>query len=114
MRDAVHVAKVSTSELRAWARENGFTVADRGRLPGEVRDAWEAAQPQRSRRVQPAPATIQVQKPEPPSTPPAQDDQRLDEVLRRLDELADEVAGLRSTLSQIAERPQRRWKRQTR
>ena len=28
---------------RAWARANGYTVADQGRLPGAVLTAWEAA-----------------------------------------------------------------------
>jgi len=31
------------SELRAWARENGFQVSDRGRVSTEVRSAYEAA-----------------------------------------------------------------------
>lgn len=29
--------------MRAWARSNGFDVADRGRLPAEVTDAYVAA-----------------------------------------------------------------------
>lgn len=33
----------SARELRDWARSNGFTVSDRGRVPSEVRDAFEAA-----------------------------------------------------------------------
>ncbi len=35
------LAKASTSEIRAWARDNGFAVADRGRLRPEIRQAWE-------------------------------------------------------------------------
>lgn len=31
------------SEIRAWARSKGMQVPDRGRIPTEVRDAWEAA-----------------------------------------------------------------------
>lgn len=31
------------AEIRAWARENGFTVPDRGRVSQEVRDAYAAA-----------------------------------------------------------------------
>jgi Lsr2 len=30
-------------EVRAWARENGFTVSDRGRVSGEVLEAYENA-----------------------------------------------------------------------
>jgi len=42
-------AKASTSgpsarELRDWARSNGYEVSDRGRVPSNVRDAFEAAQ----------------------------------------------------------------------
>ena len=33
----------SARELRDWARSNGFEVSDRGRVPAEVRDAFEAA-----------------------------------------------------------------------
>lgn len=29
--------------IRAWARENGHKVSDRGRIPQAVRDAYEAA-----------------------------------------------------------------------
>jgi hypothetical protein len=36
-------ASASTSEIRAWARAHGFDVSDRGRLPADVRAAWEAA-----------------------------------------------------------------------
>ncbi|MGO2943893.1 MAG: histone-like nucleoid-structuring protein Lsr2 [Brevibacterium aurantiacum] len=31
------------SAVRAWARENGHTVPDRGRVPNAVLDAYEAA-----------------------------------------------------------------------
>ena len=33
----------SAEEVRAWARENGFEVNDRGRVPREIREAFEAA-----------------------------------------------------------------------
>ena len=32
-----------SGELRAWARANGHTVSDRGRIPSQVRTAYEAA-----------------------------------------------------------------------
>lgn len=35
--------RTDLSELRAWARENGYQVSDRGRVSGEVRAAYEAA-----------------------------------------------------------------------
>ncbi len=31
------------SEIRAWARENGFDVPERGRVSAEVREAYAAA-----------------------------------------------------------------------
>ena len=31
------------SEVRAWARENGYEVSDRGRLSAELTDAYDAA-----------------------------------------------------------------------
>ena len=33
----------SARELRDWARSNGFEVSDRGRVPTEVREAFDAA-----------------------------------------------------------------------
>jgi hypothetical protein len=35
----------STAEIRAWAREHGHPVPDRGRLRPEIVDAWHAAHP---------------------------------------------------------------------
>jgi ERCC4-type nuclease len=36
----------STAEIRAWARQHGLTVSDRGRLRPEITQAWRAAQGQ--------------------------------------------------------------------
>jgi hypothetical protein len=33
----------SAREIRDWARSNGHKVPDRGRIPGDVREAFEAA-----------------------------------------------------------------------
>jgi hypothetical protein len=33
----------SAAEIREWARGNGWEVSDRGRVPAEVRDAFDAA-----------------------------------------------------------------------
>lgn len=35
--------RVDLSDLRTWARDNGYQVSDRGRVSGEVRAAYEAA-----------------------------------------------------------------------
>jgi Lsr2 len=32
----------SAAEIRDWARSNGYDVPDRGRIPAEIRDAFEA------------------------------------------------------------------------
>lgn len=47
--------------MRAWARDNGYVVADRGRLPAEVTDAYLAAgtkpaKPAKKAAAKPAPA----------------------------------------------------------
>jgi hypothetical protein len=33
----------STSDIRAWAQENGYEVSSRGRVSSEVRDAYDKA-----------------------------------------------------------------------
>jgi hypothetical protein len=40
----------SQAEIREWARSQGYAVGDRGRIPGEVRTAYEAAQSKGARR----------------------------------------------------------------
>ncbi|MFE2143708.1 histone-like nucleoid-structuring protein Lsr2 [Streptomyces sp. NPDC059456] len=34
---------VDTAAIRTWARDNGYDVPPRGRIPAEVRAAWERA-----------------------------------------------------------------------
>ncbi|WP_159499806.1 Lsr2 family protein [Microbacterium sp. 18062] len=36
-------AKLDLADVRAWARENGHSVSDRGRIPAVVLEAYEAA-----------------------------------------------------------------------
>ena len=36
--------RADVGNIRSWATENGFTVSTRGRIPAEVRQAYEAAQ----------------------------------------------------------------------
>ncbi len=33
----------TTKQIRSWARQQGMDVSDRGRLPGNVTQAWEKA-----------------------------------------------------------------------
>ena len=35
--------RASTAELRSWAREHGFTVSDRGRIPATISAAYNQA-----------------------------------------------------------------------
>ncbi|MFE0654541.1 Lsr2 family protein [Streptomyces sp. NPDC059534] len=32
-----------TAEIRSWAKENGYSVNDRGRVPAEIREAYTKA-----------------------------------------------------------------------
>ena len=36
-------SSTNTAEVRAWARDNGYDVSDRGRIPEEIRQAYDAA-----------------------------------------------------------------------
>ncbi|MFE5947951.1 Lsr2 family protein [Streptomyces sp. NPDC056480] len=38
-----HAEGPPTSEVREWAKENGYEVNERGRVPANVREAYEAA-----------------------------------------------------------------------
>jgi hypothetical protein len=40
---AVPGGNKDTAEIRKWARENGHNVNDRGRVPAEIREAYEKA-----------------------------------------------------------------------
>ena len=37
------VSKEQSAAIRVWARENGYEVSERGRIPANVREAWESA-----------------------------------------------------------------------
>ncbi|MDH2387549.1 MULTISPECIES: histone-like nucleoid-structuring protein Lsr2 [Streptomyces] len=36
-------ASNDTAAIRAWAKENGYNVNDRGRVPADIREAYEKA-----------------------------------------------------------------------
>jgi hypothetical protein len=42
-RSAAATSGPSAAEIRAWARENGWDVPERGRVSSEVREAYDAA-----------------------------------------------------------------------
>ncbi|TSB19296.1 Lsr2 family protein [Streptomyces sp. NBC_01525] len=41
---AASVPAQDTAAIRAWARENGYNVNDRGRVPVEIREAYAKAE----------------------------------------------------------------------
>jgi hypothetical protein len=43
--------------VRAWARENGYQISDRGRIPAEVTEAYSAAHSSRKGAAKKAPAS---------------------------------------------------------
>lgn len=40
---SAEVAGTPAADIRSWARENGWTVPERGRVSGEVREAYAVA-----------------------------------------------------------------------
>jgi hypothetical protein len=43
VRSASGGSSQDTAKIRAWAKENGYSVNDRGRVPAEIREAYEKA-----------------------------------------------------------------------
>lgn len=41
--NAASTSTSDTTKIREWARQNGYTVSDRGRIPSSVREAYELA-----------------------------------------------------------------------
>jgi len=37
------LSRSESAKIREWARENGYKVSDRGRIPAEVKEAYDAA-----------------------------------------------------------------------
>ncbi|MFC3453788.1 histone-like nucleoid-structuring protein Lsr2 [Amycolatopsis speibonae] len=50
------VDRERTQAVRAWASDNGYAVADRGRIPNEIYEAFDAAEVAASQPVEEAPA----------------------------------------------------------
>ncbi|MFB6927343.1 Lsr2 family protein [Streptomyces noursei] len=40
---AASAGSPDTAKIRAWAKENGYNVNDRGRVPADIREAFEKA-----------------------------------------------------------------------
>ena len=116
--------------MRAWARENGYDVADRGRLRPEVLEAFAAAhRSTTSKKTGPKPATRKAPArkaaakpaPEPeavpaPSSPepkpkPVTDDRRLVALGEELAALTERVAQLEAQLGSRNGKPSSRTPR---
>jgi hypothetical protein len=50
-------------QVRAWAAENGFAIAERGRIPKEIYEAFDNAEPADSQPVEPEPVEEAPAKP---------------------------------------------------
>ncbi len=96
--------KISVAEVRAWAKQQGFQLADRGRLPAEVWDAWNASTssaPVPQQRVsdpEPAGATVEA----------------LEAAQARIARLEQQVAELTTRLASLESRPAEPRRRFTR
>jgi hypothetical protein len=63
------VTTPDTSAVRAWAKDNGYEVADRGRLPAEVTDAYLAANGKGRTKASPAKKAAPARKAAPAKKP---------------------------------------------
>lgn len=57
-----------TAKIRAWAKEKGYEINDRGRVPATIREAYEKAQANGGQN-KPAPVAAPPQAAEPQQTP---------------------------------------------
>ena len=90
----------AVSEVRAWAKSNGFDIGDRGRLPTEVWDAWAAAEKPAGR---PANRAVRA---EPTPAPPAVDPVELQDARERIARLEAQLADVTSRLAAVEQQPQ--------
>ncbi len=87
--------KAPVGEVRAWAKQQGFHLGDRGRLPAEVWAAWNAATNGSS---------VPQQRPSDPGTADATAD-ALQAAHARIAELEKHVAELTEQLANPGSRP---------
>ena len=64
-------SRSANAEIRAWASEHGVALAERGRIPGRVIDAFEAGDPSKLPTDGTAPATASTASAESESAAPA-------------------------------------------
>lgn len=82
----------AVSEVRAWAKEQGFDLADRGRLPTEVWEAWK-------RRATTTPPT------DPGAGTAIVSVEQFAAAQQRLDRLEQQVVELTARLATLESRP---------
>ncbi len=87
--------KAPVGEVRAWAKEQGFQLGDRGRLPAEVWDAWNART---------SGSSLPQQRPSEPATADATAD-ALQAAQARIADLEKQVAELTERLASPRSRP---------
>ena len=97
----VMAKRAAVSEVRAWAKEQGFELGDRGRLPAEVWEAWDdrdGAVPQQ--RTSPAVPAVS-----------AEDLAAAQERISRLEQQVAELSARLSTVESRAAEPRKRFAR---
>lgn len=105
-------SSAAVSEVRAWAKTNGFDIGDRGRLPAEVWDAWTAAAKPPKRRADSRPQAESAAAPA-----PKVDQAQLREARERIARLEAELGQLTSRIAAIEQKaeatpqPRRRFVR---
>lgn len=52
VRSASQAARERSAEIRAWAKANGLTVSERGRIATSIVEAWEAKDPSKAKAAQ--------------------------------------------------------------
>lgn len=90
--------KASVGEVRAWAKQHGFALGDRGRLPTEVWDAWN------SRNSPTKPGPVPQQRATAPE-PVAAKAEELEAAQTRIARLEQQVAQLTDRLADLESRP---------
>lgn len=96
--------RAAVSEVRAWAKEHGFAIGDRGRLPDEVWAAWESR------------STSVPQQRTSPSAPSVslEDFAAAQAQITRLEQQVAELAARLSALETRASEPRKRFARASR
>ena len=109
----IDMAKTAAvSEVRAWAKSNGYDIGDRGRLPTEVWDAWAATQSTASKRGgRPSPPPAQAPDKAVDLTELKQAQERIGQLESRVERLTARLEKLQATATAQPTAPKRRFAR---